>query len=71
MRRSPSSARPVQAIHDGLSTAIYLFGASYYYGYFGTTSLAPLVQFAATNQAPDHALAIALYHPVTAYHQPR
>jgi len=42
------------------STALLLFGISYYYGYFGTTSIAPLLLFPFSGQETDFVLGIIL-----------
>lgn len=43
-----------------LSTGIFLFGISYYYGYFGTTSLAAILHYPQTGQTPDFGLSLTL-----------
>jgi len=43
-----------------LSTAVFLFGASYFYGYFGTTAIAPLQAMAAAGERPDLVGALVL-----------
>jgi NADH-quinone oxidoreductase subunit N len=43
-----------------LSTAILLFGISYYYGYFGSTNLAPILHYPLTGQTPDFGLSLTL-----------
>lgn len=43
-----------------LSAGILLFGASYYYGYFGTTRIEPLLRMAAAAQGADLALCVTM-----------
>ena len=43
-----------------LSTAIFLFGISYYYGLFGSTSLSAVLHYPSTGQAPDFGLSLTL-----------
>jgi NADH-quinone oxidoreductase subunit N len=42
------------------STGVFLYGISYYYGYFGTTSLEPLLRFPSTGTHPDAMLSLIL-----------
>jgi NADH-quinone oxidoreductase subunit N len=42
------------------STGLFLFGASYYYGYFGNTSLASLADFSVSGMSPDMGLSLIL-----------
>ncbi len=42
------------------SAGIMLFGISYYYGYFGSTSLNELLRFSASGQRPDLVLSMVL-----------
>jgi len=42
------------------STGIFLFGISYYYGYFGSTGVASLLEFAASHQSADLTLSLIL-----------
>ena len=58
-RRSAGEAAMKFFLVGSLSTAILLFGISYYYGYFGTTSLVPLMTFQLNGQ-PDMALSLIL-----------
>jgi len=52
-RRSSSEAAIKFFLVGTFSTAIFLFGISYYYGYFGTTHLSPILNFSAFGQKPD------------------
>lgn len=42
------------------STALLLYGISFYYGYFGSTSIIPLLTFPSTGGSPDMALSLIL-----------
>jgi NADH-quinone oxidoreductase subunit N len=59
-RKSSSEAAIKFLLVGTLSTAIFLFGASYYYGYFGSTSLLPVQHFGLGGQAPDMALSLIM-----------
>lgn len=58
-RRSSSEAAIKFFLVGALSTALFLFGASYYYGYFGTTHLEALQSFPA-GQRPELVLSLIL-----------
>ncbi len=58
-RRSSAEAAIKFFMVGALSTAIFLFGVSYYYGYFGSTSLAALQAFPA-GQKPELVLSLIL-----------
>jgi NADH-quinone oxidoreductase subunit N len=59
-RRSSSEGAIKFFLVGTFSTALVLFGISYYYGYFGTTSLEPLFAFSMTGQSPDAMLSLIL-----------
>ncbi len=59
-RRSSGEAAIKYFLVGGLSTALLLFGISYYYGYFGTTSLSPLLNFNGAQQSVDLGLSMIL-----------
>ena len=58
-RRSSAEAAIKFFMVGALSTAIFLFGISYYYGYFGTTQLSALQAFPA-GQKPELVLSLIL-----------
>ncbi len=59
-RRSSGEAAIKYFLVGGLSTALLLFGISYYYGYFGTTSILPLLAFNGAQQTIDSGLSLIL-----------
>lgn len=59
-RRSSSEGAIKFFLVGTFSTGILLFGISYYYGYFGTTSIHSLLTFPSLGQKPDIALSLIL-----------
>ncbi len=61
MGRKSSSEGAIKFLLVGtLSTAIFLFGVSYYYGFFGSTSLIPLQQYGLGGQQSDMSLSLIM-----------
>ncbi len=59
-RRASSEAAMKYFLVGSLSTGILLLGVSYYYGYFGTTSLQPLLDYQRGGQVVDFSLSAIL-----------
>lgn len=59
-RRSSAEGAIKFFLVGALSTAILLFGISYYYGYFGTTAIAPLQMFGTNGQQADMVVGLIL-----------
>lgn len=59
-RKSSSEAAIKFLLVGTLSTGILLFGISYYYGFFGSTSFMPLQQYGLGGQQPDMALSLIM-----------
>ncbi len=59
-RRSSSEGAIKFFLVGTFSAGVLLFGISYYYGYFGVTSIQPLLAFPATGQKPDMILSLIL-----------
>jgi len=59
-RRSSTEGAIKFFLVGSFSTAILLLGISYYYGYFGTTNLSPLMNFPSSGQTPDFVLSFIL-----------
>lgn len=59
-RRSSNEAAIKFFLVGTFSTGVLLFGISLYYGYFGSTSLEPFLQWVSARQAPDMPLSVIL-----------